>query len=424
MLKKSGQKRINSRAISVTTIILSVILIIILFLLVYVFKNIDIYTGKVKIFESKRANFQFKYPSYQPISIATDDDLVMLEKVGVEALRLEKSPERFVWNASLSDPGFIEVYEDKTIHNIDEFEKQRNESYEKLSPAWKKITPRPEIEHITIDGEEAIKIIDKDSELAFRMPHTTYILVKNNLIYDITFYPSFAENDAERVRWEEAYKMVLSSFKFTDNGILGFLFRPNSIKIPQKKQLPERCKILEGGSYKIEKMGNKVLFKDYLHGYEIDFTSIPDAHINRDPKCPDISYDIDMYKKIGELFPKSVARFKIILPEETPETTNLLDYAIKKLNYKEGSSDKGGSYDGPSFRSKATFGNLENDYKFMSWDTKDQGGSFLNRDYLIGVDNKLIHIYMFTWTDQSFTKSKKDFDKVVASFSINKNLVK
>ncbi len=176
---------------------------------------------------------------------------------------------------------------------------------------------------------------------------------------------------------------------------------------------------------KIEQQGQKLIFTDGgLYGYQMDFTSIPEATItNADgPGYPFPAFEFDMYKlkpPQNKSMGGSVARFTFSVPVDNPGNLTLEDFAKQKFEYKEGRTE--GGYGGPSVTSKITPIDLINK-KGITWDTQQESKVFFSKHYLIEQNGKLIYSTMYSWTEADFQRALVQYKKVVSSLEISKTL--
>lgn len=176
---------------------------------------------------------------------------------------------------------------------------------------------------------------------------------------------------------------------------------------------------------KIEQKGQKLDFTDGgLYGYQMDFTSIPEATItNADgPGYPFPAFDFDMYR-LKPLQNKSmggsVARFTFSVPMDNPDNLTLSDYVKQKFEYKEGRTE--GGYGGPSITSKISPIDLSS-RKGITWDTQLESKVYFSKHYFFEEGGKLIYTTMYSWTEPEFQRALVQYKKVVSSLEVSKTL--
>jgi len=168
-----------------------------------------------KVFTSKKAGFSFEYSPNWPLVVETDAELKgddpWNEEPRVEGIDFSY---RYFRNAHQQRMGYIIVKKIDTIKSLQDYIKKIDDDYEKLSPEWKKKVSKQKIQYLTISGEKAIKLLDSETELAsFSPPTSTYIIIKNGLIYEIALLNTdmFRKNENENT---SSFFHILSTFKF------------------------------------------------------------------------------------------------------------------------------------------------------------------------------------------------------------------
>jgi hypothetical protein len=211
--------------------------------------------------------------------------------------------------------------------------------------------------------------------------------------------------------------------------IVGYFVYQNKTQVsnfPQPSENPWQCIARTEDNILLEKESGKVIFKDLVNGYQLDVTPLPEIQIQTGEGCINETYEIEIYKRVksGNLGDRSVARFSVNVSVSNKSDMSLVDYAKQIHGYQEGKhiDPNGENYGRPFTSSPIVEVTTPDGTSEISWSnvyTEEPTyyeGTTASKDYLLKVNDKIIHFEVISWDMPSFKKATSDFDKIIKTF--------